>query len=218
MVHVGLGAGLHASVRGDAVALLDTAGDVRFVLPAPFMEDATASSAGPASGAIPQASDFGHVAVTVANAPRGLTLTYTPDQAWLSAPGRAWPVVIDPSITDEATADCTLYQAQPTTSNPWCGYLGSGYDQFNWVGYDSSNDSARTLISFKGLTNAVPADAQVLGASLSIQVAGTGGAVPVWVVAMAPPDLHRASPTGTPTMEATRGRGKVPVGYNSTRQ
>ena len=40
-VMVGLSAGLHPSVRNGTVVLLDSANQVRFVLPAPFMQDAS---------------------------------------------------------------------------------------------------------------------------------------------------------------------------------
>ena len=102
-------------------------------------------------------------------------VTYQPDQAWLAAPGRKWPVVIDPSITDAASSDCTIYQAQPTTSNPWCGYLGSGFGQFNFVGLDGQGNAFRTLINFGGAIQAIPADSQLIGARLSIDVAGIAG-------------------------------------------
>jgi hypothetical protein len=58
-----------------------------FVLPAPFMTDAAGAYSG-------------HVAVTLTPAAPGgaggWVMTVTPDPGWLAAPGRAWPVVIDP--------------------------------------------------------------------------------------------------------------------------
>ena len=56
----------------------------------------------------------------------GAYFQISPDHAWLSDPNRAWPVTIDPSITVQPTANCTIITA-PYTSTCGNDVLQVGY-------------------------------------------------------------------------------------------
>ena len=62
------------------------------------------------------------------------TITYTVPSAWLSDPARIFPVMIDPTVTQPATADTFITSGYPTTSYGSCtwspvGYSGASYYQ-----------------------------------------------------------------------------------------
>ena len=69
----------------------DAAGDVRFTIPAPFMWD---------SSAVVGESEDEIAPVSAQMEPYGSDwlLTLTPDQSWLAAPERVYPVSVDPSV------------------------------------------------------------------------------------------------------------------------
>jgi hypothetical protein len=162
-VALSLSWGLRVVASAGTVEVVNAQGAVRFVLPAPTMYQTPAGG----SGAPPARGDFGPVAVSVAQQAGGATVTYTADRSWLGAAGRRFPVTVDPSVNAGSTssADCTLAQAQPMTNDPWCGYLGSGSEQYDWVGEDSSGYLYGSLVSFAGGFG-IAADSQVLGAML----------------------------------------------------
>lgn len=157
---VGLSSGLSAVEHAGTVLVKDVHGDTVFAMPQPALLEA--SAAGP-----PLPSDVGGVSVSLKAVVGGVQVTYTPDHAWLSASGRSFPVILDPSISTTAnpSADCSIYSGAPT-SNRYCG--SGGWD---YLGYSASSGAMRTMISFAGGLG-IPADSQVLGASLSIDVGG----------------------------------------------
>lgn len=173
-VELGLSPGLHAVEHDGTVAIEDAAGSVMFSMPTPVMSQAPASAGQP-----PWPSLAGSVAVSMASTSGGVELTYTPDHAWLDAPGRRFPVVLDPAFLYHVTSDCTLVQAFPT-STAYCGQ--GGYDYFGNA--PGTGSQYHTILSFPGLAQAIPADSQVLGAGLNMYVAAVTGATSYFAVPM----------------------------------
>ena len=134
--------GLQATAAGGAVL---------FRLPAPFMDDA----AGAHSTA---------VAMTASPSASGATVTVTADQAWLAAPGRVWPVTVDPTVTlGGPYSDCYLASTSATTQ---CGASMSSVK----VGWDGTTVN-RALLNFP-VTSSVPYDAVVTDAVLRLYQKG----------------------------------------------
>jgi hypothetical protein len=79
-----------------SIALRDSHGTTRMVVPAPFMFDTDAGDV-----------DVSHdVAVSLKRVRGGAwRLTLRPDRAWLTAADRAWPVVVDPTVAAEPIFD-----------------------------------------------------------------------------------------------------------------
>jgi len=90
-------------------------GEPLYVMPRPFMADATASAATPPGTAFSE-----KVSQTVSQAGSQLTVTLRADAGWLADPGRRYPVVIDPTIKIEPTPtqsqDVRIYSGSPTTN------------------------------------------------------------------------------------------------------
>ncbi len=162
---VKLSEGLELRVRQHGGAeVVDGKGDVAFVIPAPIAQDK--------DGAIAVGDDA--------------TLTYDEgrlevslSKRWLQEPGRAFPVVLDPSavVGASGTTDTFLDQGSPTTS------YSSGGDM--WAGREAAGYNSNTLIKFN-LAGQVPAAAFVNEAFVN-----------VW------PKYETAS-TGTKTLSAHR--------------
>lgn len=86
--------GLQAEAQPDgSIAFLGEDGVRVFTIPAPFMIDATVDAASPYGRKYSR-----KVTQTVTQQGSEATITVTPDAAWLAAPERAWPVVVDPTI------------------------------------------------------------------------------------------------------------------------
>jgi RHS repeat-associated protein len=135
------GAGV-PTVEGGAVTYSDEKDVPVFVISAAFARDA-------AGAVVPV-----HVSAT------GSTLTFSVDPVWLASPGRAFPVVIDPTISPTPTADCTLASATPDASQCSASTLD--------VGFDGSHAS-RSALKFD--LSAIPPDAIVLNAQLQMYLA-----------------------------------------------
>ncbi|MGW7483467.1 DNRLRE domain-containing protein [Nonomuraea muscovyensis] len=85
--------GVQAQQNADgSIAFTGEDGDRVFTIPKPFMVDAEAD---PAS---PYGRRTGGVTQELAQQGGEATITLKPDAAWLAAPERKWPVVIDPTI------------------------------------------------------------------------------------------------------------------------
>lgn len=166
-----LGPGLTATMAHESVAIVNRAGTTEFVLPAPALTQSPTS-------AVP--SPPGAVALSLRRVSGGAALTYTPDERWLRAASRRYPVVLDPSValTQDAGADCMITTAAPT-SDAYCGYGVS-----DGVGVDTSGNEYRTLISFKGLVSSIPADSLILGSSVSLDVYASAGTTGYGVLPM----------------------------------
>lgn len=86
-----------------------------------------------------------------------LTLTATPDHAWLNAPSRQYPVIIDPSLTNlPDSLDCTLTQGTPDTAR--CG------DGVTYIKAGRSDSTHRWRGVMRFNMNSVPATADVSSA------------------------------------------------------
>ncbi|MFG1706387.1 DNRLRE domain-containing protein [Nonomuraea sp. M3C6] len=126
--------GLRAEARPDgSVAFTDPAAGADsepvFVIPRPFMTDASradkqaASFAGGFSTAVSQ---------SVAQQGSQVTLTLTPDAGWLGAAERSWPVVIDPTVVVQpdywTSDDAMIVSYAPTVNFGADVRLGAGVD------------------------------------------------------------------------------------------
>ena len=86
-------AGLKAGFsETNAIALLDEYGNEIFIITAPYMYDA--------EGALSSVFD-----VNLQQEDDKYIITYTPDEKWLDAPERKWPVVIDPTVNSKNIAN-----------------------------------------------------------------------------------------------------------------
>jgi hypothetical protein len=75
------------------------------------------------------------------------TVTIKVPQAWLSDPARKFPVFIDPSITQPASADTFIYHYTPTTAY--------GSYEFMSASYSPSYGTRRALVKFDVPTEAI---------------------------------------------------------------
>ncbi|MGI5291129.1 DNRLRE domain-containing protein [Nonomuraea polychroma] len=109
------GGGLEARQKADgSIVFASEDGDGAFTIPRPFMIDAAADASSPfgkRTGAIVQELTPGQGGEA--------TITLKPDAAWLAAPERAWPVVIDPTIkiNDWATDVVDAYVTNAATNS-----------------------------------------------------------------------------------------------------
>jgi RHS repeat-associated protein len=166
-VMVRLSSNLGVAVRAGSVRIEDLKGKTVFMMPTPYMVESPAHASTESVGA-----PVGSVAVTSTPAVGGVLLTYTPDAQWLNASGRQFPVIMDPSVstTSAPNADCTIVASSPTFDS-WCGsgsldYVGTG----GGGGQGIPTGTLKTMISFPGGLG-LPADSQVLGATLKLDVA-----------------------------------------------
>ena len=98
-------------------------------------------------------------------------LVVVPDASWLDAPGRAWPVAVDPTVsfTESGANDTYLSSASPTTS--------FGTASTFQIGHNSSNgENDRALIRFPDLGGSRLTDVKIVDASLTISQVGHTGA------------------------------------------
>lgn len=124
---------------GSIVFAADGSEAPTFTIPKPFMIDATDDPASPYGKRYSEA-----VTQTLSGQGAEATITLKPDAAWLAAPERKWPVVIDPTITIQSNgfdgSDTYVNSAAKTTN-----YDGS------WklpVGKISSTGINRALLYF----------------------------------------------------------------------
>ncbi|MFG2102520.1 DNRLRE domain-containing protein [Micromonospora echinaurantiaca] len=150
-----------------------------FTFPKPFMIDARSDAASPHGHAY---SD--KVAMTTTGSGATSTISLKPDQGWLAAEERQYPVVLDPTISvqpDVTTARDAMIVSYGATSNyEGDPRLGVGVDQWGKV---------RSLLAFD-LTGVVPAGTPVDAADLSLYwdntvLAGTSASTPVGLEARA---------------------------------
>jgi YD repeat-containing protein len=129
---VALSPGLAAQETAEGgIAIVGAQGTERVRFAAPFVVDASQSGEGLADG-----PGYSTEAVTlriVASAPE-LVVRLAVDPAWLAAPERAWPVVVDPTVTLTGSTKDT--------------YLGSG-------AYANNNYSSSTVMGIGGGTTRI---------------------------------------------------------------
>jgi hypothetical protein len=104
----GPGARSYRTDTAGTISLLDGSGRVTSAIPQPAMWDSTKTPAGtPARSAA--------IRTTLSRTADGLTLTLTPDQAWLRSPSTVYPVTLDPTVNPLATTFDTYVRASVTT-------------------------------------------------------------------------------------------------------
>ncbi|MEO8967311.1 MAG: RHS repeat-associated core domain-containing protein [Solirubrobacteraceae bacterium] len=152
-----LSAGLSPALdRAGNLRITDAKGKVVYSVAAPSMSDANTSLK---ALAIPS---VGRVAVTLTRAAGGWTLELTPDRVYLQSPARKFPVVIDPTLNSTAGTECEIAGGAYTNFNA-CSYNETP------VGSGANMEPIATLVQLP-LGNAIPADAQVLGSQLVVNV------------------------------------------------
>jgi hypothetical protein len=153
--NLNLAAGLHASTNGAAIAIDNSTGTVATIA-APTVTDAAGASG----------------AATYALNAAGTAVTLNLDPSWLAAPGRAFPVTVDPTTYFFSGADgCVLNQGTPTTAGCYTSDLGVGY---------SGGEIQRSVVHYAPLSNGfMPVDAQIISAQLSLPVVSLSGTVTV---------------------------------------
>ncbi len=112
--------------------------------------------------------DRGPVAMTLSRLAGRWVVSVSADKRWLSAKGRKWPVVVDPSLFTSSAqvssaTDCYIVSGA-SANNSACA---ASSDK---VGFDGTN-ATRTLLNFN-LQGQLPADAQVEEADLTLAVTG----------------------------------------------
>ncbi|MGA4726322.1 hypothetical protein ACPB67_02785 [Micromonospora taraxaci] len=95
-------------VGGDTT-IKDATGRAIATTPAQLMWDARVDAQGAPVNKVPVTSTVAKVAKTAASS--GIALTLTPDQKWLKAPERQYPITIDPQINPLSTTFDTFVQA-----------------------------------------------------------------------------------------------------------
>ena len=105
----------------------------------------------------------------------GYELVLAADRAWLQAPEREFPMVVDPTVSYARLAECELYEATPTTSG--CGDRAD----FN-VGLDAASKKVRSLVEFD--LSSIPAAVSVREAKLKLISTRTSAPAPVGVHAL----------------------------------
>ncbi len=148
-----LSSGLSAQLVGGVVEIINASGPVA-TIGAPTVTDASGVS-GPAGWQL-----------------SGATLTLPLDPAWLTDPGRAFPVIVDPSVTYLGpTQGCTLDAAHPT--NTYCDTTDLGVGASGGV-------AQRSVLYYPGFTDGtLPVDAVIQGAEMDLPVDTQTGSVTV---------------------------------------
>jgi hypothetical protein len=156
---VALSPGLAAQETAEGgITIVDAEGTERARFAAPFVVDASQSGEGLADG--PGYSTEAVSLRIVERAP-DLLVRLAVDPAWLSAPERAWPVVVDPSVTITGSSHDT--------------YLGSGayantnYGSSTIMGIGGGTTRFRTLQQ-RAILSFFDEPAVVTGASLQLYV------------------------------------------------
>ncbi|MFC4853959.1 DNRLRE domain-containing protein [Actinophytocola glycyrrhizae] len=133
-----------------SIAFFGDDGPPLYTMPAPFMVDSSADR---------RRARSDRVAQTVEQHGDTITVTVRADRTWLSAPERAYPVVIDPTIIIDPTAtggqDAQVWSDTPTTNFGARYELSVGTDPFG---------VAMSLLKFD--LSVVPAGSSLTSASL----------------------------------------------------
>jgi RHS repeat-associated protein len=137
----------------------DAAGKAVYRLPAASMTDATKQNV----FAPPTPGDVA-VALTKST-DGGWILALTPDRSYLTAPGRQFPVVIDPTVLSLAGSDCELVSGVDA-NNSYCSY--------NLTSAGTTGTPAVRVVTSMQLpiSGSIPADADVLSAQMNVDVYG----------------------------------------------
>lgn len=151
-------AGLTATAKDGAIRVTDAAGATVFGLPAGFLTDEVDGM----SGRTAVGTTLASAASLTAAAGAGITLTAAP--SWLTAPGRRWPVVLDPTVVIGPTqiTDCHLVDGAFAD-------VSHCNSDFVEVGYGASSQGSvkrRTLMKFD--VASIPQSAVIKDADLKL--------------------------------------------------
>ena len=114
---------------------------------------------------------------------QGLSIALVADPTWLAAPGRVFPVTIDPTQAIKgALKDTWIRDDNVTASYPTGGKIRTGFND--------AGDERRALIRFDELQTAIPKKSKVVNAKLSLHVLETTTTNPITIKA------HRISKDG----------------------
>jgi RHS repeat-associated protein len=128
-------------------------------MPAPTITDSSA-------GALPNSQAVHYNLTPMSNGNWELSLSV--EKAWLEAPGRAWPVKIDPStVTVGESYTCEIFMQEPAmTTGNWCNSL-SVTDPVDYRREGSTVTRQRALMSW-AVHPAVPTGAYVASAKVGL--------------------------------------------------
>jgi len=147
--------GLAPSLQEDgSIAVKDAKGDLFATLPAPTISDASGTS--PVSAV--------HYSLQESSEARHWTLAVEADEAWLSDPGRAWPVTIDPPAILYSDRDCTIGSVPLPKGWTQCGSSGATELAAGYV--QGESQPIRTFLHFG--VGSLPENAYVSNATLKL--------------------------------------------------
>jgi RHS repeat-associated protein len=149
---VSASSGVSVAQAADGGLTVEAGGVKVFELAPPTLADSSHTAAGESPDATLRAVPAG----------TGWTVTLAADPAWLNAPGRVWPVVIDPTVTLGAydTQGCGIVSDYPTTN--YC------YQTPYYIGHGTGGGAGRGMFQFDDVTAAIPRDAVVDDSVLSL--------------------------------------------------
>lgn len=127
------------------IELVNSDGRVPLTIAAPYMVDAAGTSST-------------KVAYELERAGGDWTLAVSADDAWLDAPGRRFPVVVDPTVYAGDIGDCEINSASPNSSLCATDSLNVGY---------ANQTRYRSLVKFN-VRDVVPADSRVLYSAMGL--------------------------------------------------
>ena len=151
--------GLTPSLDGDAVDLKDSAGSVAWVIP-----PAVARS-GPVNLADGDAQASSVLTYQLVPDSGGTALQMTLDKSWLDAPGRAFPVVIDPTFSPNASTSTYVQQLSGTNQSADNG--GSEFLPSGTVTDSNGTFKDIDFLSFPSIGTQLPKQ-HITSASLSL--------------------------------------------------
>lgn len=151
-------AGLSAAAKGDAVQVTDGAGATVFALPAGFVLD----DADAVSGRAAVTTTLSGAAALTASTGSGLRLSVA--APWLSAPGRRWPVTLDPTVTIGASQITDCHIADSTLANT--SLCNNDFLEFGYGNSSSGYYRRRALLKFD--LAAIPKSAVIKAADLKL--------------------------------------------------
>ena len=151
--------GLTPSLDGDAVDLKDSAGNVVWVIP-----PAVARS-GPVNLADGDSQASSVLTYQLVPYQGGTALEMTLDKSWLDAPGRAFPVVVDPTLSPNASTSTYVQQLNGTNQSADNG--GSEFLPSGTVTDSNGTSEDIDFLSFPSIGTQLPKQ-HVTSASLSL--------------------------------------------------
>jgi len=157
-----LSPGLTARERGGQVELVDAAGEPQMTFTAPFMYDASHTP-----------DKYSRdVRLELTGAGDGQRLRLVADEGWLDDPDRAYPVVIDPTVTYNGSARLNNAAQATYLDSMYPSETTLGQDPELWAGDESTDQTShdhKALLKFD-VETAVPRYSTVLSATLGLYV------------------------------------------------